>query len=108
MALQTTDAHRRCPDETTLSKLLNKELPQEEAVSLERHVEECDACQQVLERLVGSLPGSLGLMLEKQRQPSDPDEAPPPLGEDYEVIGPIDAGGMGVVWRVRDLRFERP
>jgi WD40 repeat protein len=26
----------------------------------------------------------------------------------FETLGPIDAGGMGVVWRVRDRQFQRP
>ena len=31
----------------------------------------------------------------------------PPAVPGYEALGRIDAGGMGVVWRVRDLRFRR-
>jgi hypothetical protein len=34
------------------------------------------------------------------------DEAPPDL-PDLVPLSPIDEGGMGVVWRVRDLQFQR-
>ncbi len=34
------------------------------------------------------------------------DDEPPAL-PGYAALGRIDAGGMGVVWRVRDLRFRR-
>jgi tetratricopeptide (TPR) repeat protein len=83
-----------------LSKLLRDELDQTEAGHMEEHVSACLRCQEVLGRLVGTLPDAL-----TPHRP-DADEEPPEL-PGYALLGRIDAGGMGVVWRVRDLQFGR-
>lgn len=70
---------------------------------MEEHVGVCPGCQRVLDGLVGSLPDALAPSGPRER---DTDEGPPAL-PGYEVLGRIDAGGMGVVWRVRDLPFDR-
>jgi serine/threonine-protein kinase len=83
---------------------LRDELSVAEAGRVEEHVGACPGCQRVLERLVGSLPDTLAGSPEPQAQAAD--EEPPPL-PGYAPLGRIDAGGMGVVWRVRDLQFRR-
>jgi WD40 repeat protein len=82
---------------------LRDELPPTEAGSVEEHVGACPDCQGVLQRLVGSLPDAL---VSLPGRPGPADEEPPDL-PGYEPLGRIDAGGMGVVWRVRDLQFCR-
>jgi serine/threonine-protein kinase len=72
---------------------------------VEEHVSACPGCQHVLQRLVGSLPDTVVGPLPEVRPAAD-EEAPPEL-PGYEPLGRIDAGGMGVVWRVRDLEFGR-
>ncbi len=67
---------------------------------MEEHIGACPGCQQVLGRLVGSLPDALA------KQGPATDDVPPSL-PGYTPLGRIDAGGMGVVWRVRDLQFGR-
>src|SRR5262245_26124286 len=110
-----------CPTPETLGKLLRDELLQTEARSVEEHVGACPGCQQALHRLVGSLPGPVGPLPEsrlltlptplsdggeglKRGQAAD---AEPPGLPGYEPLGRIDGGGMGVVWRVRELQFQR-
>jgi serine/threonine-protein kinase len=61
----------------------------------------------MLERLVGSLPG----LPDTSARSTTPharaaDEEPPDL-PGYVPLGRINAGGMGVVWRVRDVQFLR-
>jgi tetratricopeptide (TPR) repeat protein len=93
-----------CPDPTTLEKLLRDDLSADEAGRVEEHVGACPACQRVLERLVGSLPDTLVPSAGPPGQAAD--EEPPRL-PGYAPLGRIDAGGMGVVWRARDLQFRR-
>lgn len=70
---------------------------------MEEHVGACPGCQQVLDRLVGTLPDAL---LPAGSRGRVTDENSPAL-PGYELLDRIDAGGMGVVWRVRDLAFGR-
>src|SRR5262245_6812829 len=93
-----------CPDETTLRKYLDDELDQGDDGRITEHIESCPTCQQTLDQLDGKVPNPLAL---PQTAPSEPVDEPPPHLDGYEVLGRIDAGGMGVVWRVRDLRFQR-
>jgi hypothetical protein len=70
------------------------------AEGAEAHVGGCDACQRALQRLVGSMPCAVALPASHRTSDEEP---PTPPG--HEPEGRIGAGGMGVVWRVRDLRF---
>ncbi len=94
-----------CPDPQTLRKLLCDDLAPGEAGRVEEHVGACPGCQRVLQRLVGSIPDTVIGPVPELRAGAG-DEAPPEL-PGYEPLGKIDAGGMGVVWRVRDLQFGR-
>jgi tetratricopeptide (TPR) repeat protein len=89
-----------CPDPATLKKLLLDELDPTVVETVEEHVGVCPGCQQVLSRLVGSLPNTLAVHGRAE------DDTPPDL-PGYTLLGRIDAGGMGVVWHVRDLQFGR-
>jgi tetratricopeptide (TPR) repeat protein len=104
-----------------LGKLLRDELSGAEASPVEEHVGDCPGCQQELHRLVGSVPGLSGPLPEPcphtlhshptdvgegQKRGHAADEEPPVL-PGHEPLGRIDGGGMGVVWRVRDLDFQR-
>jgi tetratricopeptide (TPR) repeat protein len=93
-----------CPDPEILKKLLYDELTQPEANLVEEHVDHCSDCQQALQQLVGSLPTTLAQLPEMQNLPSDGD---PPTLPGYTVMGRIDSGGMGVVWRIRESEFQR-
>ena len=78
--------------------------PDDSTGAPEEHVGTCADCQKALHGLIGSAPDVLDMLPEADTRLSD--DAPPEL-PGYEPVGRIDAGGMGVVWRVRDLEFQR-
>src|SRR5262249_9861665 len=92
------------PAPQTLEKLLRDELGSTEVLPVEEHVGACPDCQRVLGQLVGSLPDALVPPTPPRRRAAD--EGPPVL-PGYAPLGRIDTGGMGVVWRIRDLQFGR-
>jgi tetratricopeptide (TPR) repeat protein len=104
MSATAAETRAPCPDPQTLRKLLCDDLAPAEAGRVEEHVGTCPGCQQVLQRLVGSLSDTVVSPL--PGPPARADDAPPEL-PGYEPLGRIGAGGMGVVWRVRDLQFGR-
>src|SRR5215510_6167860 len=81
MLTRAEETRAACPNPETLEKALREELSPAEAHLVEEHVGACPGCQRVLLQLLGSLPAPMGR---------------------------ISAGGMGVVWRVQDLDFQRP
>src|SRR4051794_9365970 len=103
--MSATTVATPCPDPRTLRKLLCDDLGPDEAGHVEEHVGRCPDCQGMLQRLGGSLPDTVAGRPSEPRA-ADGGEAPPEL-PGYEPLGRIDAGGMGVVWRVRDLQFGR-
>src|SRR5437588_9438297 len=105
MLTRAEEARASCPNPETLEKVLRDELSPAEADLVEKHVGTCPGCQRVLQRLLGSLPGPLHPLTKPQQGAAD--EEPPGL-PGYAPMGRISAGGMGVVWRVQDLDFQRP
>jgi tetratricopeptide (TPR) repeat protein len=105
MSATTVQVGTPCPDLQTLRKLLCDDLPPGEGGRVEEHVGACPGCQRALRGLLDSLPDTVAGALTAAPAPGD-DDAPPQL-PGYEPLGRIDAGGMGVVWRARDLQFGR-
>jgi serine/threonine protein kinase len=103
MAEDQTTIRLSCPDELTLNHFVNGQLATDHDARVAQHVESCPACRRLLDQLQGRLPSKLNPALTIGADGNDP---PPRLGG-YELLGRLDAGGMGVVWRVRDLTFGR-
>jgi serine/threonine protein kinase len=107
MSTPSAETQILCPDPETLGKLLRDELDPTEAGPVEKHVGVCPSCQRVLERLVGILPELPDTLARSTRPNGRAADDDPPVLPGYKLLGRIDAGGMGVVWRVRDLQFGR-
>jgi serine/threonine-protein kinase len=107
MSKSSAETQILCPDPETLAKLLRDELDPTEAGPVEEHVGVCPSCQRVLERLVGSLPELRDTLARSTRPHGRAADDDPPVLPGYTLLGRIYAGGMGVVWRVRDLQFGR-
>src|SRR5262245_19117313 len=112
-----------CPEESTLRKLVSVELSGPDTAALEQHIDSCPACQQVLQRLVGSLPlplqagarGSRDVAAEStggtvEQPPLSASaaqralaklKAPPVQIPGYELLTEVGRGCMGVVYQAR-------
>jgi serine/threonine protein kinase len=82
-----------CVSEDDLLDYVDRRLPPERVAETEGHLRGCEVCRQVLAEL---LPPSHEVL------PADS-----ALAGRYEVVGPIGAGGMGVVYAARDLKLRR-
>jgi eukaryotic-like serine/threonine-protein kinase len=92
-----------CPDPETLARYADAQLAPDAVEAMRGHVDECQACREVLVTLVRSSQASPGTAADV---PWDVPLAGSTLGR-YRVTGTRGAGGMGVVVAAYDPQLDR-
>lgn len=101
-------ASAACPSLHLLEQYLHDHLTPDDASRIDVHIDGCPSCQGRLDELIGDLPDYLpGLDPHSPAGTARLSEEPPPDLPGFQTVTRLATGGMGVVWRVHDLEFER-